>query len=340
LHTLLDYAVRLISERFRFYHAGIFLIDQPGEYAVLASASSEGGQRMLSRGHKLKIGEVGIVGFVAGSGQPRIALDVGKDAIYFNNPDLPETRSEMALSMKAHGKITGVLDVQSTEPAAFTKEDISTLQILADQIALAIENARLLEASQKALDELEAQYRRQIGANWHQYLSQKEIGFVYDRMGIEAISPEDLKKHPQKLQQATQPQKSDLGQGGALGEHKLLLPIELKGVLIGQIQLDREEGKPGWTAADLEMVKNTLSQISLALENARLQEAVRRKAEKELLANKIAARVQSSLEIETVMKRTVQEIGQALKVARVQIQLVTDEPAKAASGNGKSEAPV
>ncbi len=91
LDALLDDVVHLISDRFGFYHAGIFLLDDAREYAVLRAASSEGGQRMLARGHKLAVGKIGIVGFVAGSGQPRIALDVGEDAVFFDNPDLPLT---------------------------------------------------------------------------------------------------------------------------------------------------------------------------------------------------------------------------------------------------------
>mgnify|MGYP000163472508 CR=1 FL=1 len=94
---LLGRTVHLISERFGFYHAGIFLLDEVGEYAVLRAASSEGGQRMIARGHKLRVGEVGIVGYVAESGQPRIALDVGEDAVYFDNPDMPRTHSEICL---------------------------------------------------------------------------------------------------------------------------------------------------------------------------------------------------------------------------------------------------
>jgi GAF domain-containing protein len=343
LHMLLDYTVQLISDRFGFYHAGIFLNDQPREYAVLASASSEGGHRMLGRGHKLKIGEVGIVGFVADSGEPRIALDVGRDAVFFNNPDLPQTRSEMAVPMKAHGQIIGVLDVQSKDPAAFTTEDVSTLQILADQIALAIENARLLEASQRALHELEAQYQRQIGFNWQQYLTDKDIGFVYDRMGIRPMPAADLMGELTPSQEDNSyevPQSFNIpaGQGnnGNAGGNQVNLPIQLRGIRIGQIYLQRDEDAPPWTQIEVEMIKTTLSQVSLALENARLQESIRRRAEKERLANRIAARTQSSLDLEMVMKRAVQEIGQSLKVEKVQIHLLAEDQASEPSGNGKS----
>ena len=161
---LLDETVHLISERFGFYHAGVFLVDNERKYAVLRAASSEGGRRMLARGHRLEVGKVGMVGYVTGTGEPRIALDVGKDAAHFVNPDLPETRSEMTLPLRVRGEVIGALDVQSTEEAAFTDEDVATLQTMADQLANAIENARLFaEIEQtaerlKELDRLKSQF--------------------------------------------------------------------------------------------------------------------------------------------------------------------------------------
>ena len=157
---LLKETVHLISDRFGFYHAGIFLLDEARQYAVLRAASSESGGHMLARRHKLKVGEEGIVGYAAGTGEPHIALDVGEDAAFFNNPDLPLTRSEMAVPLKVHDQMIGVLDVQSTEPAAFSEEDVAILQALSDQVALAIENARLFEQSQRALQDLDTLYGR------------------------------------------------------------------------------------------------------------------------------------------------------------------------------------
>ena len=105
---------------------------------------------MLQRGHQLKIGETGIVGYAAETLQARIALDVGEDAHFFNNPDLPETRSELALPLVVSGQILGVLDVQSTESRAFVEDDIATLQILAEQLAIAIQNANLFSEKERA----------------------------------------------------------------------------------------------------------------------------------------------------------------------------------------------
>jgi signal transduction histidine kinase/DNA-binding response OmpR family regulator/HAMP domain-containing protein len=152
--NLLNQVTRLVSDRFGFYHAGIFLLDEKNEYAVLRAANSEGGRRMLDRRHRLRVGQVGIVGYVTGSGEPRIATDVGEDAVFFNNPDLPETRSEMALPLKLGGMIIGALDVQSKESNAFTEADVNLFTTLADQISVAIENANAYELSQQTVEEM------------------------------------------------------------------------------------------------------------------------------------------------------------------------------------------
>jgi len=145
LPELLNRSVALISDRFNFYHAGIFLVDEEGDMARLQAASSEGGQRMIARGHSLAVGKVGIVGYVTGTGKPRIALDVGEDVVHFANPDLPTTRSEMAVPLRVGSQIIGALDVQSERENAFQEDDILIMQTIADQLAVAIQNASLFE---------------------------------------------------------------------------------------------------------------------------------------------------------------------------------------------------
>jgi PAS domain S-box-containing protein len=153
LDELLNRAANLIRERFGFYHAGIFLVDEQGEYAVLRAATGNAGRQMLADGHKLKVGEVGMVGYVIQTGHPRIVLDVGADAVHFENPLLPETRSEMTLPLQVGERIIGALDVQSRREAAFDKGDVAVLRIMADQLAVAIEKARLFEQTQAILEE-------------------------------------------------------------------------------------------------------------------------------------------------------------------------------------------
>jgi GAF domain-containing protein len=300
--TLLNETVHLISDRFGFYHAGIFLIDEAGEYAVLRAASSEGGRRMLARGHRLAVGKVGIVGYVAGAGQPRIALDVGKDAVFFDNPDLPLTRSEMALPLKVGEQVIGVLDVQSTEPAAFTEEDVAILQTLADQLALAIENARLLEESRHALEELERLYGEQTREAWRTWTATRPSAYRYTGVDVEPLqSPVPLGS----------------GEDGRL----LTVPIRLWGQTIGSILLRRTEEQQPWTPEEQRSVEEIGEQIALALENARLLEESRQRATQERIIANITARVRASLDPETILQTALRELGMALGADRVFVRL-------------------
>ncbi|MCX7681904.1 MAG: GAF domain-containing protein [Anaerolineae bacterium] len=309
---LLEQTVHLISERFGFYHAGIFLIDEAGEYAVLQAASSEGGQRMLARGHKLKVGQVGIVGYVAGSGEPRIALDVGEDAVYFDNPDLPDTHSEMALPLKVRDRVIGVLDVQSTAVGAFSDKDVAILQTMADQLAIAIENARLLEERERALRELETLYGQQVRDAWREYASLRPLAYRYTGVTIEqtAPSPVDIPTtHPTIVEQN--------------GTRQLIAPIRLRGETIGVVTFrqDKASGGKPWSEDELVLVEELCTQIGLALENARLLEETRQRAAQEQILANITARVRASLDPETILQTALRELGLALGADRVFVRL-------------------
>jgi|GEM_PF-1862184 len=159
LNEVLKNTVELIRDRFGFYHVSIFLLDEHREWAVVRASTGRVGKIMVERPHRLKVGSNSIVGFATKNAMPRIALDVGEDAVHFENPLLPDTRSEMALPLLSRGVVIGALDVQSKEPNAFTSEDVETLQIMANQITTAIENAQLFEQTQRRLNEQAMLYR-------------------------------------------------------------------------------------------------------------------------------------------------------------------------------------
>lgn len=159
LESLLEQAANLITRHFGFYHTGIFLMDESEEWAELRAASSVGGRKMLGRGHRLRRGSDSMVGWVTQHRQPRIAADVGEDATYFANPDLPGTHSAMTLPLVLAGRLIGVLDVQSTEESAFDGDDIRTLQGLAGQLTIAINNARRLSDEAAVLEAASPLYR-------------------------------------------------------------------------------------------------------------------------------------------------------------------------------------
>jgi GAF domain-containing protein/HAMP domain-containing protein len=146
---LLSQTVELITDRFNLYYVGLFLVDEGGEWAVLQAATGEAGRQMMVQGHRLRVGGVSMVGWCTANAQARVALDVGEEAVRFDNPLLPDTHSEMALPLISRGRALGALDVQSTKEAAFDEADIAVMQTMADQVANAIENARLFEETQR-----------------------------------------------------------------------------------------------------------------------------------------------------------------------------------------------
>jgi PAS domain S-box-containing protein len=174
---LIRQVVDLIRKRFDLYYVGLFLVDQagldPGKWAVLQAGTGEAGRKMVKQRHKLKIGSGSMIGWCIANKQPRIALDVGEEAVRFENPLLPETRSELALPLISRGEAIGALTIQSSQEAAFSEEDIAVLQIMAGQIANSIENARLYRQTQAALEELEATHGRYLRQEWSRYLGRR-----------------------------------------------------------------------------------------------------------------------------------------------------------------------
>ncbi len=148
---LLQKTVDIICEEFGFYYAGVFLLDETGEWAVLHSGRGAAGAAMVAEGHKLKVGGLSMIGAATGRNQALIALDVGEEPVHFKNPHLPLTRSEMALPLAVGDVVIGALTVQSVEEAAFTRDDITALQAMADQLAIAIHNARLYSQNARLL---------------------------------------------------------------------------------------------------------------------------------------------------------------------------------------------
>jgi GAF domain-containing protein/CheY-like chemotaxis protein len=199
LETLLAESVDLIKEQFGFYHVSIFLVDEYRRYAVVEASTGEIGQKMLAMRHKLEVGGRSIVGATTATGKPRIALDVGKDAVHFNNPLLPDTRSEMALPLIAQGRMIGALDVQSTKQSAFSKDDITILQSMANQLANAIEAARSLKENEKALEEIGRLHQHYMRDQWDAYIKERQVVTGY-HLSDHDLSPQQADKkstHPE-----------------------------------------------------------------------------------------------------------------------------------------------
>ncbi len=316
LQQLLDETVSLISNRLGYYHVGIFLIDETQQWAVLEAASSEGGERMLRRGHRLQVGEEGIVGYVAKTGKSRIAADVGADATWFNNPDLPDTHSELALPLSVGNTILGVLDIQTEESQAFTEDDIEVLRALADSIAVAIDNAKHTKEMQDTLERL-SRYREQDAIlAWRAALSRRraQINYTYSMGTVLSHSNAPVDNLPEASQVTVQTLPD--------GQQRLWLPLFVQGQRIGDMFFDRTTR---WRDDEVQLAEYVMAQLEMALENARLLEETRLRAYQERARGEIVARVRASGTVNTILRSVAEGLGRALGVERSRVQLAQYE---------------
>ncbi len=314
----------LISERFGFYHVGIFLIDGAREYALLQAANSEGGQRMLARSHRLKLG-TGIVGFSAQTGDPRIALDVGSDAVYFDNPDLPETHSEAALPMKSRGETVGVLDVQSTEINAFSNDDLQVLTALANQVSIALENARLLTETRSALAQVQNVYDEFTRAEWSRTIAKAEQrGFRYNTGRIEMLET-DIQNPEVRSAVSRGEIVANQANGSEEKRNTVAVPVKLRGEVIGVIHVESNDPLKTWHEDEVSLVEAVAERAAFAMESTRLFQDARRRAAKEQAISAATARISGAISIENILHATAEELERVLGGSEVLIQFQSKE---------------
>lgn len=317
LDELLNRSIQLILDRFNFYHTGIFLIDNDREYAVLRASPTQAGRAMLEKGHRLKLGQIGLVGYVAATGSPRIALDTGQDTAYFNNPMLPNTRSEVAIPLKVGDNVLGVLDVQSTQPEAFTQDDVSTLQIMADQLALAIQRVELVNNLQRNFEELENTYRSFTVDSWKKFSQEREFksGYTYDGLKITTLEtfPQKIRGVLEKGRTAVLPPLRET-EGTTVAT-----PLKLREQVIGVLTLRFQTQNNDQDIISL--IEETAGRLAVALENARLYAETQNLAQRERAVSEISSRIASSFNIENILRTAVMEIGKIVPDAEVVVEL-------------------
>ena len=309
LQELLPQIAGVISDKFGFYHVGVFLIDEAGEYAILSAANSQGGRKMLVRNHRLRVGEEGIVGYVTSTGEPRVALDVGKDPVFFNNPDLPETHSELALPLRIDRRVVGALDVQSQATGAFSDEDVQMLSLLADQVSLAIENARLFDETKTALAEAEAVSRQFVREAWSRLPAEHQlVGYRYSVAGASPLQePIDL------MSQAT-----PISQGRPAETGQVVVPIRLRGETIGTLVV-QSPSQETMNQDQLDLINAVAERVALSAENARLFEETTRRAERERLVSDITSKIRGTHDPQAMVQTAIDELRKALGASRVEV---------------------
>ena len=299
LDRLLNRTASLISEHFACYHVGVYLVNQREDYVTLQATSSKEGKKLLEQGYRLRIGAEGIIGYVAAEKKPRISLDVEKDIVLFNSPELAETRSELALPLIAHNRIVGVLDLQSTEVSMFSYDEIEIFQSMADQIAIAIENTRLLYENQLVISQLEIISNEHTRQNWKSKIAGQKQIVQYTATGIHQAEKSSTK-----------------------GKNILDIPVMLRGQKIGSITLQRKAEFQKWTAQEESIASEVATQTALALENVRLIESTRERVNREQVISNISNRVRETLDLDIVLRTCAREIQRTLNLQEAEVRLL------------------
>ncbi len=325
---LLRQVVNLIRDRFDFYYVGAFLLDSNQRFAVLKAGTGEAGQVMLANKHRLEVGGQSMIGHAVSERKARIALDVGQEAVRFSNPVLPRTRSEMALPLIARDRAIGALSIQSDQPEAFSPEDILSLQSMADLIAIALDNARLFQEAQRALEEVSAVHKTYLSQAWstfaqtHSEGEEKVPTYLYADNTLsrgESITLPELDQAVVKRRPIIATDES---------ASTLTVPIKLRDQVIGALAIESDSPDHIWSPDELALIEAVTEQAALSLENARLIEEAetalaetRRLAAREQTVNTISSKIRRLPSVESILTTALVELGRTLGASKGQVRL-------------------
>ncbi len=321
---LIQAVVDLVRDRFDLYYVGLFLLDEMGEWVGLRAGTGEAGQQLLAQGHRLLVGGESMIGQCVARRDARIALDVGEEATRFDNPLLPKTRSEVALPLQSRGRVFGAITVQSEKPAAFDEDTVIVLQTMADQVAVALDNAYLFAEAEESVQAARRASTELSREAWAELLrSQPKLRYHSDERGLvhteTAWRPE--------MEEAFRAGKTVLrggervsGDGGA-GAQPLAVPIKVGDKVIGVLDTHKPAEAGPWTDEEVETLESLVEQMAVSLESARLYQETRNRAAREQLVADITTRLRASLDPDTILRTTVREIGRVLDAELASVEM-------------------
>jgi GAF domain-containing protein len=312
--TLMAQAVNLVRDRFSLYYVGVFLMDKSERWIVLRAGTGEAGRQMLEAGHKFEIDSDSMIATCVRAEQAQVPQDIREAEARFVNPLLPKTQSEIALPLRARGQVIGAMTVQSDVANAFDEADIAVFQTVADELAVAIENARLYNESQAALAAMRRAYGEFTQETWYDFLQQQEaLGYQADAQGTFSLDQVVLDKGGMDLA------------ADAASERPYEIPISVRGRVIGMLEAFKPRSDSGdgmnWTDEDVRQLKTLAVQLGVALDSALQFEMTQRRAERERMVSEISTRLAQTMDIETMLRMAVQELGQLPGVVEASVHL-------------------
>lgn len=316
--ALMERVVTLIDERFDFSRQGIFLMDDTGEWAVLHAASGATVGETLEQDFRLRVGEEGTVGHVAETGEAYVAQDVIDDPFFVHDTDRVDVRAEAALPLRARGEIIGVLDVQSTEVDAFTESDVTVLQTMADQVAMAISNTRLYQQAQENLERVQRAYGDLSREAWAEILrARAELSYYCDAEGVFSAGSRQMDEAQEDLPEFS-------------------IPVVVRDQVIGTVKAHKSPDDTHWSKEETSLLEALTEQLGAALESARLYQSTQRRAARERLTREITDQMRRASTVEGIVQTALDELYKALGTSRTFARLGSED-ASQRDGNGRDD---
>lgn len=311
--------VDLIRGRFDLYYVGLFLVDDTRKWAVLQAGTGEAGDQMLARGHRLEVGEASMIGWSVSHAQARIAQLAEEDAVRLATPELPETRAEAALPLRSRGEVLGAFTVQSDRRDAFDEATIAVLQTMADQVAVALDNARLFAEAQAVLEAERRAYGDVSREAWQELLQRRsKWGYRYAN---QVIVPLETPSQPEMAKSTRRNESEQREKNGS----EMHMPLKVRDQTVGVLRFQKEGEDKTWTAEEKKLLGVLTEELGQALESARLYEDTQRRAARERLTSHITARMRETLDMETVVQTALREIGENLGIAEIKLRMADRE---------------
>ncbi len=311
---LISEVVNLIAVEFNYYFVALFLVDESGRWANLVQATGDIGATLKARRHRIEVGGRSMVGDAIRNQQARISQDVAGESMRYKNPLLPKTRSEIALPLMAGDRILGALNAQSIEPKGFDEREVQTLQNMADQVAIALENARLFYQAQSNLDEIRRLNEILMEAGWSAFTGSAPNAVRLQGNQTASLYDPDVPGVTRALREKKLVQLDD-----ARGT-SITIPLLLRGQVVGVVHA-RSDGQ-AWHSDTISILEAVAGQAALALENARLLQSSRRNAEFEQIVGDITTQLHGTLDLDTVLQTAATKMRDILNLDEIEIELV------------------
>jgi len=289
---LLDKVVNLITEQFNYYYAAIYLLDPSKKWAELKEATGQAGNVLKQNRHRLEVSGNSMVAGCIRERTPHIAQEVADEKQRFENPLLPYTRSEIALPLIIGDRVLGALNVQSIKPSDFGVDVIKTMQNMAGQVAVALENARLFQDDQRSITELHAIQKQYLLEGWT-----------------------TVRSYNDNLEYS-------IGESSDAANQVIESSISLRDQVLGQITLEQSNE---WSPEQQSLIDAVTAQAAIALENARLVSESRQIALRERALADINSKIWASTSIEAILQTVVKELGKRFDTSSTTIELNMDD---------------